>query len=65
MRRAWFAEGNRVNESEAAQAEGIALIIFFMLILFGPYRFAVAVLRASQVRFFNLRLKERYAPTAG
>jgi len=31
MRRAWFAEGNRVNESEAAQAEGIALIILLIL----------------------------------
>ena len=28
--------------------------------LFGPSRCAVAILRASQVRFFKLRLKERY-----
>jgi hypothetical protein len=53
------------NEFGAARAEGIVQIIFFMIFFIWPSRYAVAVLRASQVRFFNLRLKERCAPKTG
>ena len=67
IRRAWFFAKQKPSVSEPAvfQAKGIAQIIFFKIFFFGPSRCAVAVFRASQVRFLNLRLKERYAPTAG
>ena len=54
-----------VSEPGVARAEGIAQIILLILFFLGPSRFAIAVLRASRVRFFNLRLKERNARKAG